>query len=1109
MGVEVGGKKRAAPGVGRLRASVDSSAGRCGGRRDSTRRAGATGGGPEIRFEINSLEISLEHPQGQRDFMTGRTFLRSAPTVRLPRSASPADPATANSAASLPSKGARRASDFGRWAVALAFGALALLLPGCDNPACVFGGTCNPDNAPGGGGSGSTTPANHAWLRDGAPTVTNAYPTGVGASLQSPLMLVFSESMAASSFSQALELVADGAPAGIPVAISSLIGDGRVWVGAPTVPLTESTEYDLRVVAERALTDLQGVNLALGEDRVLASFTTAAATPTTPRVLGTFPADGTTQQSATSEIVVVFDRPMNPLSFSTSSFAVTVNGAPPANNQAPQALSTLGGAPDTRVWRYRTVDAQGEVVPFPNSADVVVELSPTTAPLAPAAGGNALPRTLVDYTTAALAAPLSAHITSTPDDAIGSSNLDGTSPLSIALDLNGAQIGDTLRIYIFGRTRTEEPESVLLARSVDLTTTTLDVLLQVATVGEAHIDLASSTSPVSVRIAEETFHIAFALQRGSYQTPVRLLDVDADQSGVQGPVLDVTAPTFEGLGASGTSISAFVTDQRDIVVTGRASEEIRACEVSITGGGDNGLVPETVASNADGLFVARPVTAGLVDPATQPLDARVWLYDRALNRSISSAQPAVRQVGAIGPGAVIPGAAQVQVEVRDARTLAPLSGARVVTHEDLGAGPVLVAFGTTDGNGRIDLNVGAAGEALVTVDLAGYNLWTFHGVTRARVSVLLDSLTASTAPSGGTLSSSLSALSSLEALVADSRVSDGASATLDIPNCSAAGTVINCPFGPVAIRAGALGALSGFAVDTPPTAFNFSASTFLRGFAPVLPLPAGSTSAPSTATPTITRFLDDPAVDLEERALAGPDATLDATALTGLALAQLSGSPRVSIQGLVPGIGASWVVGLGAALDPIGTPASLWELRSAIPGAADPTDGKYVGDEFGELFVRGTLEGELYLRVELRDTLGARSVARTPLAGVGPVVLPPDAPTVLAPTIGSTTAGSSYEVTFSDTLPGGGDPGLYRVTLVGSNGRRWFLWRADSSGASRTVWAPPIDGAGGVPLPPGAVAASVRAYAYPTFDAAEFLFSDLERFAQTLADSAAVVFNQP
>jgi hypothetical protein len=994
-------------------------------------------------------------------------------------------------------------------ATGLAVAALAFL-PGCDNPACVFGGTCDPDNAPGGGGSGSTTPANHAWLRDGAPTITSALPNGTGASLQSPLMLVFSESMAASTLSQAFELVAAGAPGGIPVAAAALIGDGRVWVGSPTPQLTASTEYQLRVVSGRSITDLQGAALAVGEDRVIATFTTAAATPATPRVLGTFPADGTTQQSATSEIVVVFDRPMNPLTFNTSSFAVTVNGAPPANNQAPQALTLLGGAPDTRVWRYRTVDAQGEVVPFPNSAAVVVELSPTTAPLVPAAGGASLPRTLVDYTTAAVAAPLSAMITSIPADAIGASNLDGTSPLSVALDLNGAQVGDQLRIYIFGRTQAEEPEALLLARTVDLTANLLDVQLQIATIGEAQIDLASSTSPVSVRIAEGTFDLAFALQRGTYQTPVRLLDVDVLASGVQGPVLDVTPPTFLGLTSTGNLLNAFVTDQRDIVVTGRASEEIRACEVSITGGGDNGLQPETVASNAQGLFVAQPVPADLIDPATQPLGARVWIFDRALNRSISSAQPAVRQVGAIGPGAAIPGAAQVEVEVRDAQTLAPISGARVIVHEDLGAGPILGDYGTTNGNGIRTLNVGAVGEAFVTVDASGYNLWTFQGVTRARVSVLLDAITTSTAVSGGAVTSSLSALASLEAVVADSRAADGTSATLAIPNCSAAGSVINCPFGPVAIRAGAIGALSGFAVDTPPTAFNFSASTFLRGFAPTLPAPAASAGAPSTATATITRFLDDPAVDLEERALAGPNATLDAAGQSGLVLAQLDGAPRVSIQGLVPGIGGSWVVGVGAALDPLGTPASAWELRSAIPGAADPTDGKYVGDEFGSLFLRGTLTGDLYLRVEMRDTLGARAVSRTPFASTGPVVLPPDAPVVLSPTLGSTTAGASYEVTFSDTLPNGGDPGLYRVTLVGSNGRRWHLWRADTTGATRTVWVPPIVGMpGGNPLPAGAVAASVRAYSYPTLDVSEFLFSDLERFAESIADSAPVVFNQP
>lgn len=985
---------------------------------------------------------------------------------------------------------------------------LALLAPGCDNPACVFGGTCDPN-----GGSDSpnppTTPANHAWLRDGAPTVSSAFPSGPNASLESPLVLIFSESMAASTLAQgALELISDDSPAPIPVAVSSLIGDGRVWVGAPTLALEASTEYRLRVAQNRTPTDLQGFPLALTEERVLATFTTAASTPATPRVLATFPADNATGQSATGELVVVFDRPMNPLTVNLATFRVRVNGAPPAVNQAPAALQVGGAAQDTRIWRYRNLDADLAPVPFPNSAAVELELSPVGAAIQPAVGATALPRTLVEYTTAPFGAPRAAQITSTPDDAIGVTNLDGMNPLQVSLDMSGAQVGDTLRIYVFGRTREVQPKAVMLSRSVTLTATLLSELFQIATIGEAQIDLASSSAPLTARLAEEQLQIAFSLQRGSVSSPVRLIDVDDKVSGVQGPILDVTPPLLQGLGNSGPGTALFVTDQRDVTLVGRANETIRACEVFVTGVGDNGLAPQTVASNSQGLFIAKPVAAGLIDPSLQPLAVQGWIFDRALNRSLASVQAAVRQVGAIGPGQAVPGAAQLTVEVRDSSTLAPVVGARVITHEDQSGSVTLTAFTTTDSNGLATLNVSALGEALVTVEATNFDLVTVHGVRASRVSLLLNPTSGATTAMTGVLTSSAGALTGLEGVAADTRLSDVSERTVAIALCTPAGSNFACPFGPGAIQVGVLGGVTAFAIDTPSTAFNFSAQTFLRGFAIQTPL-AAATSSPAASSLTLARFLDDPAVDAEERALAGPPTALDASTLAGLLLSSADGAPRISLQSTIPGIPGPVTIGLGAALDATGIPNNLWAVRSALPGDADPTAGKYAGDEVGALYESGTLTGEVYLRAELRDQLGARSVLRTPLTSVAGVVIPPDAASVLSPTVGSTTAGASYDVQFSDCLPNGGSPGLYRVTLVGSNARRWVIWRPDGTGGSRIAHVPSIGAGGGTPLPPGAVAVSVRAYSYPSFDPAAFLFADLELLARTVSDSAPVVFSQP
>jgi hypothetical protein len=394
------------------------------------------------------------------------------------------------------------------------------------------------------------------------------------------------------------------------------------------------------------------------------------------------------------------------------------------------------------VYRYRSVDASGEAVAFAPSATVQLELSPSLAPIvAPTGSGTAttqLPRTVIDFRTAALPAPRAALITSSPSDAIGVANLDGTTPLEISLDLADAQVGDTLRIYVFGATREAQPRPLLLSRSAALTGALFDVNTQVATIGEAQLDLAAGTTNLTPRIAEGTLQIAFALARGTYQTPVRLMDVDATSAGAQGPVLDVTPPTLIGLSSTGTNLATFISDQRDVVIVGRADEEIRACEVTLPGGANNGVLAQTVASNAQGVFVAAPVAVGVVAGASQPLTADVVIYDRASNRAVSTTQVAVRQVGGVGPAAAVPGAAQLEVEVRDARTLAPLAGARVFTHEDQAGVVTQVAFTTTDANGRAQLNLGAVGEALVTVEATGFNLLTIHGVQAARVSLLLE-----------------------------------------------------------------------------------------------------------------------------------------------------------------------------------------------------------------------------------------------------------------------------------------------------------------------------------------------------------------------------------
>src|SRR5689334_21787863 len=78
--------------------------------------------------------------------------------------------------------------------------AAALWLPGCDNPACVFGGDCFGNSSTGALGTApASVPSNGEWLTPAAPEFDRVLPTGSATiDSRSPLVVVFTESMSSS-----------------------------------------------------------------------------------------------------------------------------------------------------------------------------------------------------------------------------------------------------------------------------------------------------------------------------------------------------------------------------------------------------------------------------------------------------------------------------------------------------------------------------------------------------------------------------------------------------------------------------------------------------------------------------------------------------------------------------------------------------------------------------------------------------------------------------------------------------------------------------------------------------------------------------------------------
>lgn len=1011
-------------------------------------------------------------------------------------------------------------------AVPLVAALFALLAaPSCDNVACVFSEAgCVNQNSSGGIGSQPATRLSTAdWVRPAAPTVTRMLPSA-DAHPETPIVVEFSESMAADSVRGAFEILESGGFAGLPLT-STLTGDGRLAVLSSVTALDEGATYQVLYAEDAQLYDLTGQTLSIPEDRVVGEFTVAETPSDEPSLLTSFPADGATSASALSTIVAVFDRPMDASSINVTSFRVTVDGGAPPTNTGPVVLQATVGmgasAPDPRVVLWRAQNALGDRLSFGDDASVQVSLSsPGGAGQIEDEDMNPLPETSFGFTTSRVPAPSGAQILSTPNDAIGIANLDGTTPLSMQVDLAvPAADGDTLEIYLVGRDLQNDeddlPRNAALIRTFPLSGGAVSVLLS-----EAELRLARTTSPVTGVFQDGDVTFAFAVVSGAIRTPVRVLDVDAAGADVVDPVLDTTAPSLVELGHFGEQVSEFRSDLRDLVVNGVANEELRSVEVRTQIGlvvFDNGTFPDVASFDATtGRFLAQPVTLGLVDAADLPATLEVTLYDAALNASDTTMVP-FYQLGASGPGAALPGP-DVTVTVFDARSLLPVAGAQVFTHEDDGGVYTAVATATTDMQGRASLASAIVGETIVSVDATGYDLFSFHGAPTARLDVPLHATGAGTAVVAAGLGANFEEISLLDNLIYDSRVPFPFSGLSSATSCffNPFTEQTGCVFDAYGAEARRLGALTSFSVNEPANEGLYSAESFLRAFVWEAPRPGlepGSTASPALIVDQLLAAVTTPP---EDRAIDAPLQVLDVAGATGVDTGALDGPPTVRLEGLAPGLPNAPAVGLGVAFDQGG---GVYNLRAAYPGVVDGILGGG-GDQLGALVESGALDGDHFFVAEIADTDGNRSGTRRRLTlATGTLELSP-VPVITAP-VGA-TGGPSFDVVFDDVIPDAlGQEGIYRLIVADSAGRAWRLWRfdpPDANGPSVTIHLPDIGLGGGAPLADGALAATVTSYSLPAppgtltyggFDRDAFAWTEIEVQRDRRSVGEPVLWTQP
>lgn len=977
---------------------------------------------------------------------------------------------------------------------------LPLLLTGCDNPACVFGpnGCQQQGNQESLGSAPATVPSDGAWIVPTKPVFQDMVPTGTEAHPETPIAITFSESLNPASVHGSFEIIETTLQTQIPnFNPPPVTGDGRVVILSPVVPLQNGGNYMIRYVEGAEITDLTGQVLDLPEDRIIGSFSVAQTTPTTPILMGTFPADFSAGASDIGEMVAIFDRPMddtpaNP--FDTTSWRVTVNGVPPANNPDPEPLVIIP-EPATitldSVWTWESLDSTtGKRVSLGPAAEVEVELSLPGSKLVDEAGEE-LAASVFAYDTQALPAPFLVEkgTLSDPPDAIGRPNLLDVVPVLQVQLTSSAQADDQVELFFFGDS-TVDGSTVALSRVATVTAPTLMVDLL-----PGQLQLLPEGQPA---VADGNLHVGARMIRGGQRTAIRMLDLDPETLAINPLLYDVTAPQLLGLGADGSGSVSFSSDLRNLTIVGVADEEVTLAEVTASTGDDNGLETPVILSTTDGLFAAAPVNigTGVLDPGTS-ITYTVRVFDRALNVQAAPLAGTYFPRGTVFGSA--PEGGTIDVRVYDELTLAPVVGASVEVIEDDGATFTSIDTGFTDGTGFVNVNAAGIGNStIVVVDHVDYGLWSFQGVPTDSLQVPLLPSGNPFGTSGGT-AVSFHDLSNLTQVVADSRRPDGLTPFTGTLPCSSEGPVDVCPYGPGVIRGGEVGAQTYFAADFDIALGSFNPTSFLRAFETrLLIAPINGGGGDLNGNFLIQDLLA--LASSEEQPIATPTQSLADPTTYAPDLGVVSEDPIMTVEALSPAIPDGIVVGTGVAFDTGGGPGP-WTVLGAYPGIADGFDDGG-GDLLGSLVTGQTLEADQFLRIEVNSDSGQVG-ARPRISNETGTLTPIDLPRFVSPGSGGSSGANTFDLITDDVIPDAlGMDGIYRVVLVDSTGRTMTIWTLDPAGSA--------DAGVSVRVPAGLAAGpgtcAISAFAWTSFDPTSFLWSDVDREHEVFAHTPQLFF---
>jgi len=220
-----------------------------------------------------------------------------------------------------------------------------------------------------------TTVANTSTV---APSAVSVSPVNAATGISTKLVIEvgFNETLNPATVNSTTVTLSNG---GSAVATTvSLIGGGSIVQVVPNAPLTANTAYIVQLT-----TGIQGTNgLALTNAVNITSFTTGAGPDTTvPTVLSVSPPSGSINVGDNAQVVVLFSKPINPLTVSGSSIQLTGGGA----TEVPDSISFSNNNQNVQLVPH---------APLPDNTVITLTISGVTD-----VAGNAVTTQATTFTT--------------------------------------------------------------------------------------------------------------------------------------------------------------------------------------------------------------------------------------------------------------------------------------------------------------------------------------------------------------------------------------------------------------------------------------------------------------------------------------------------------------------------------------------------------------------------------------------------------------------------------------------------------------------------------------------------------------------------------------